>query len=405
MANNRIELDNVFIEALPVLNKLNSAGFEAYFVGGSVRDALLNHEVNDVDIATSAFPNEVKKLFKKTIDVGIEHGTVLVLSGEHSYEITTFRTESTYQDFRRPDSVTFVRSLKEDLKRRDFTINALAMDGDGVIHDYFNGKEDLNSRLIKAVGIPDERFNEDALRMLRATRFAAQLDFEIDRHTTEAIKKHAALLSHIAIERIQIEFIKMLLGKSKNKGLLYFIKTNLYAYCPGLDKQGLEGLISIEKPFENEIQIWVSYLMCSTLMPTEVRGFLRSWKLSNKNIQDIETVYMTAHERLLNQISKETIYKVGKRLSLETENVLALLKYDSNRRLVEKFYNDLPIYSKKDLAISGKDLLKLTDQKAGIWLGDLLDRVEQAVLDQEIENDYSQILKWITANQLIPKQK
>ncbi|SFJ90510.1 tRNA nucleotidyltransferase (CCA-adding enzyme) [Marinilactibacillus piezotolerans] len=405
MVNNRIELNKVFIDALPVLDKLNTAGFEAYFVGGSVRDALLGKEVNDVDIATSAFPLEVKHLFKKTIDVGIEHGTVMILSGNNSYEITTFRTESTYQDFRRPDSVTFVRSLKEDLKRRDFTINALAMDREGIIHDYFKGKEDLKSRLIKAVGIPDERFNEDALRMLRATRFASQLDFEIEENTVNAIKKHARLLEHIAMERIQIEFVKMLLGRSKNKGLIYFIETDLYVYCPGLDRQGLEGLINIEEDFENELQIWVSYLLLSSLKFNQHRGFLRSWKLSNKMIQDIEIVYNTIQERLHKQINVKTVYKVGINLSLETEKVLDLLGYPSNLGLVESTYNSLPIYSKKELAVSGSDLLKLTDHNAGKWLGDLLEQIEQAVLDKEIENDYSQILEWITDKQLIPEQK
>lgn len=405
MVNNRIELNKVFIDALPVLDKLNNAGFEAYFVGGSVRDALLGKEVNDVDIATSAFPLEVKHLFKKTIDVGIEHGTVMILSGNNSYEITTFRTESTYQDFRRPDSVTFVRSLKEDLKRRDFTINALAMDREGIIHDYFKGKEDLKSRLIKAVGIPDERFNEDALRMLRATRFASQLDFEIEDNTVNAIKKHARLLEHIAMERIQIEFVKMLLGSSKNKGLIYFIETDLYVYCPGLDRQGLEGLINIEEDFENELQIWVSYLLLSSLKFNQHRGFLRSWKLSNKMIQDIGIVYNTIQERLYKQINVKTVYKVGINLSLETEKVLDLLGYPSNLGLVESTYNSLPIYSKKELAVSGRDLLKLTDHNAGKWLGDLLEQIEQAVLDKEIENDYSKILEWITDKQLIPEQK
>ena len=153
-----ILFDHQFKQALPIIDKIEEAGFEAYFVGGSVRDTLLNKPINDVDIATSAKPNEIKEIFPKTIDVGIEHGTVMVLWKDASYEITTFRTESTYQDFRRPDTVEFVRSLKEDLKRRDFTINALAMDRDGKIIDYFNGQKDLENNLIKAVGIPEERF-------------------------------------------------------------------------------------------------------------------------------------------------------------------------------------------------------------------------------------------------------
>ena len=144
-------IHQTFVQALPLIEQIEAAGFEAYFVGGSVRDALLGKEINDVDIATSAFPAEIKQIFPKTIDVGIEHGTVMVLWDGEAYEITTFRTESTYQDFRRPDKVEFVRSLEEDLKRRDFTVNALAMDKNGQIMDYFNGQEDLKQGDRKSV--------------------------------------------------------------------------------------------------------------------------------------------------------------------------------------------------------------------------------------------------------------
>ena len=214
-----------FMKAQPVIEALEQGGFEAYFVGGSVRDILLNQVIHDVDIATSAYPEEVKGLFQRTIDVGIDHGTVLVLYEEDQYEITTFRTESTYQDYRRPDSVTFVRSLAEDLKRRDFTINALAMNQQGEVIDLFDGMTDLANRLIRAVGLADERFNEDALRMMRGLRFASQLDFEIEKSTLAAITKHHALLGKISVERIQVEFVKMMLGKKRNRGLQAFIDT------------------------------------------------------------------------------------------------------------------------------------------------------------------------------------
>ena len=164
-------------KALPILKKIEAAGFEAYFVGGSVRDVLLGQPIHDVDIATSAFPAEIKEIFPRTIDVGIEHGTVLVLDGDEQYEITTFRTESAYQDFRRPDQVEFVRSLEEDLKRRDFTINAFALKEDGEIVDLFDGLVDLENNVLRAVGNPHERFHEDALRMMRGLRFVSQLGF------------------------------------------------------------------------------------------------------------------------------------------------------------------------------------------------------------------------------------
>src|SRR5699024_11149974 len=154
-------------------------------------DCILNLPIHDVDIATSAFPAEIKGVFHKTLAVGIEHGTGLVLHKEESYEITTFRTESTYQDYRRPDHVDFVRSLEEDLKRRDFTINALALDPTGRVIDLFNGLEDLEQRRLKAVGVAEERFHEDALRMMRGLRFVAQLGFDLEEKTQVAIMNNA----------------------------------------------------------------------------------------------------------------------------------------------------------------------------------------------------------------------
>ena len=157
------KMPSEFQEALPVLEKIKEAGFEAYFVGGSVRDALLNRPIHDVDIASSAYPEEIKKIFPRTVDVGIEHGTVLVLEGQGEYEITTFRTEDVYVDYRRPSQVSFVRSLEEDLKRRDFTINALALDQNGEIVDLFNGLADMKNRTLRAVGVAAERFNDCSL--------------------------------------------------------------------------------------------------------------------------------------------------------------------------------------------------------------------------------------------------
>ena len=161
---------NEFQRALPILQQIEAHGYEAYFVGGSVRDTLLGKAIADVDIATSAFPAEIKEIFPKTIDTGIKHGTVTVMQQGIGYEVTTFRTESGYQDFRRPDHVTFVRSLKKDLQRRDFTINALAVRADGLVIDEFDGLTDLANQTIRAVWNADERFHEDALRMMRAVR-------------------------------------------------------------------------------------------------------------------------------------------------------------------------------------------------------------------------------------------
>lgn len=195
-----------FEDARAVLQKIEDAGFDAFFVGGSVRDTLLNKPIHDVDIASSAYPAEIKHIFKKTVDTGIEHGTVMVIHDGEGYEVTTFRTESGYQDFRRPDQVTFVRSLKEDLMRRDFTINAFALKEDRTVIDIFDGLSDLEHKIIRAVGDPHERFHEDALRMMRAVRFASQLDFKIEAKTLKAIEENNMLLGKISVERILVEF-------------------------------------------------------------------------------------------------------------------------------------------------------------------------------------------------------
>ncbi|XJS11588.1 CCA tRNA nucleotidyltransferase [Aerococcaceae bacterium WGS1372] len=181
--------DELFKKALPVLKQIESHGYEAYFVGGCVRDTLLNKTINDIDIASSARPEEIEKIFKTTFDVGKEHGTIVVLVNNEPYEVTTFRTEGDYKDYRRPDEVNFVRNLEEDTLRRDFTINAMAINGDGELFDYHGGVNDLNNKIIRCVGIAMERFEEDALRMMRAIRFASQLGFFIEEKSFEAILK------------------------------------------------------------------------------------------------------------------------------------------------------------------------------------------------------------------------
>ena len=192
-----------------ILDELNRRGHEAYAVGGCVRDALLGREPEDWDVTTSAEPQEIKAIFPVTIDTGIQHGTVTVRIDGGNYEVTTFRTDGNYADHRRPEEVYFTKSLEEDLLRRDFTINAMAWSGDHLV-DLYGGQQDLADGIIRCVGDPFERFTEDALRILRAFRFAAQLDFVIEPKTREAIKAHREDLRYISAERIQTEMTKIL---------------------------------------------------------------------------------------------------------------------------------------------------------------------------------------------------
>lgn len=404
-------MEGEFKCALPVLEKLKKSGFEAYFVGGSVRDALLGLQVSDVDIATNAYPKEVKRIFKKTVDVGIEHGTVMVLFQDESYEVTTFRTESTYQDYRRPDSVTFVRSLKEDLKRRDFTINAFAVDETGEIRDFFNGEKDLENGLIRAVGVAEERFNEDALRMMRGVRFSAQLDFDIEEGTLSAISYNASLLEKIAVERIQVEFIKLMLGKARSKGLKIMIETGLFLYCPELKnmKNALSRLAT-DKRIENERQSWALLIyyaqLESSITPFNPKKILKKWKTSNKMIQEVMQLIEGIQKRLDSKtIDPWLVYRLGKDLALDVESLLNHINGDGKHPLVREVYDQLPIHSKKELDISGHDLMQQSNERPGKWLGDAMDSILENVVVGKLRNNKREILKWTEQHNLIPSAK
>lgn len=193
-----------------IIQTLMAHGYEAYIVGGCVRDSVLGRTPQDWDITTSATPEQTKALFRRTIDTGIEHGTVTIMMDHVGYEVTTYRVDGKYEDHRRPKEVTFTASLLEDLKRRDFTINAMAYNEQEGLVDIFGGAEDLGRGIIRCVGVPQERFDEDALRILRAVRFAAQLDFEIEAKTRQAIREKAEFLRDISAERIQVELTKLI---------------------------------------------------------------------------------------------------------------------------------------------------------------------------------------------------
>lgn len=201
-----------------IIHTLQQHGYEAYAVGGCVRDSILGRIPDDWDITTSATPEETKSLFPRTFDTGIEHGTITVLIEREAFEVTTYRVDGKYEDSRHPSEVTFTRSLSEDLLRRDFTINAMAYNDKEGLVDIFGGLSDLECKIIRCVGNARERFGEDALRILRAVRFAAQLGFEIEKETQEGIRELAPTLANISAERIQVELVKMLV--SPNPGLL-----------------------------------------------------------------------------------------------------------------------------------------------------------------------------------------
>lgn len=222
---------NIYIpnEVKFIIDTFYNNGFEAFMVGGCVRDSLLNNSPKDYDITTSAKPEDTLSIFEKTIPTGINHGTVTVLINNNSYEVTTYRTDGNYLDNRRPSCVNFVTDIKEDLSRRDFTINALAYNKSVGLIDYFNGINDISKKLIRCVGDSDKRFKEDALRMLRAIRFSCQLNFKIHQSTLNAIIKNTKLINNISKERIRDELCKILTCDNASKGIDILQKSGLLA--------------------------------------------------------------------------------------------------------------------------------------------------------------------------------
>lgn len=272
-----------------IINKLNEHGYEAYVVGGCVRDMLLGREPGDWDITTSALPEQVKQVFRRTVDTGIQHGTVTVMMGDEGYEVTTYRIDGEYADGRHPDSVTFTPSLTEDLKRRDFTVNAMAYNGNTGLVDEFGGMEDLDRGIIRCVGEPMDRFSEDALRILRAIRFSAQLGFAIEGRTYEAIRAIAPNMVHVSKERIQAELTKLLL--SPHPGHISMVyETGISPYVSEtFHKVPLLGMPSVpaQVPPVRHMR-WAAFLR--KCMPDEAVKILKDLKLDNDTINRVRTL-------------------------------------------------------------------------------------------------------------------
>ena len=385
-----IQKEPLFLEALPVMQQLVDAGYEAYFVGGSVRDMLLHKPISDVDIATSATPQEVKEIFPHTVDVGIEHGTVMVIHHKEGYEVTTFRTEEGYEDFRHPDKVTFVRSLEEDLKRRDFTINALAIGIDDQLMDFFDGIGDLERQCIRCVGDAKERFNEDALRMFRAVRFVGQLGFQIEENTKNAISLLKMNLSKVAVERMKVEFEKMIQSSYRKDALKLFVETGLYQACPLFDGKGEILLKLAEFPIKemSVLQAWILFVDELKLSDKEVTHLLKSWKSSNEQIRDILVGYRTYRARKEEGWNFFLAYDCPYEVACEVEQLLIVQDKSSSMEGLEATYHSLPIRSMNDIHLNGHDIIRILKlDKKGPIIGQVLKTVEKMILEKSISND------------------
>ncbi|MEH7117895.1 CCA tRNA nucleotidyltransferase [Neobacillus vireti] len=393
-------MNEPFLSAIPIINQLEDSGFQAYFVGGSVRDYLLNRPISDVDIATSATPYEVKEIFPRTVDIGIEHGTVLVLFQNKSYEVTTFRTEAEYQDYRRPKEVAFIRNLDDDLKRRDFTMNAIAMDRNGKLIDPFDGQSAIRKKVIQTVGSAQERFQEDALRIMRAVRFVSQLSFTVDDETLQAVIKLVPLLKNIAVERIRSEFEKLLVGENGNNAIRLLLDTYLFEYLPGLKehKSELEKLASYPFSGLSKIEMWSLLLFTLELMDKSIEQFLREWKLPVKEIREIQQVLIFLGKRQEREWSIYDLYSAGRAVLISTEKLNSVLngltETDSLSYWLLK-YDQLPIKQRNEINVTGTDIMEWFDSEGGPWLRDTLSKIESAILTGAIPNDKEMIKEWL----------
>jgi tRNA nucleotidyltransferase (CCA-adding enzyme) len=375
-----------------VIRLLEEAGYEAVFVGGSVRDHLLGKEASDIDIATSAMPEEVKQVFAHTIDVGITHGTVMVMMDDEPIEVTTYRTEGTYSDHRRPDDVEFVRTLIDDLQRRDFTMNAIALTLTGELIDPFGGSRDLQNRKIRAVGNAADRFNEDALRMIRAIRFSSVLDFDIEEATLLAIQENAPSIKHISVERIKVEMDKLWKGVNPTKALVTIVDTHLSKHLP-LFPIDVHYVIACT-PFETAKQGWAALMLAGDYSAMELA---RAYKLSNREKAFLSDVAAAFKRRQYNRFTIDDYYHFPLEVLISTEKVWQAFHPTEQKIPVEEMLRkqeNLPIRSKEDLQVDGKDLMAWTSQRGGRWVGEWMDKIEYTVLHRHCPNDAEKIKEW-----------
>lgn len=390
----------IFTRAIPLFERIEKSGFEAYFVGGCVRDYILGKEIADIDIATSATPQEVQKIFPKTIDVGIEHGTVVVIWEQETYELTTFRTDGEYSDFRRPSDVTFIRNLKEDLKRRDFTMNSIAMDKEGHLVDPFHGQKAIERRVIETVGSASERFHEDALRMMRAVRFVSQLSFSIEPVTFLALKENAHLLEKIATERKTAEFEKLLQGENRKHAIQLLLDSGLFQYLPGLrfQEKALAQLLEFEIEQLSIIEMWSFLIFLMEIQTDEAERFLRRWKLPVKKIKQVKSIAGWLQYRIHSPWNTESLYEAGLLFVVPVEKLFNICNHQPLLQSisdVRERHENLIIKERQELDVSGHDLIKWSGQNGGPWVKDRLARIEKAVLNGEVANKRESIREWL----------
>ena len=385
-----------------IIGSLEEHGFEGFAVGGCVRDSLLKKTPKDWDITTDALPVDMKKIFKKTFDTGIAHGTVTVLMDGVGYELTTYRIDGNYSDGRHPDSVSFSKSLSEDLCRRDFTINAMAYSNKKGIVDLFDGRKDLQNGIIRAVGDAKKRFDEDALRMLRAVRFAAQLGFKIDDDTFEAIKEKAKLLSKVSKERIFVELNKSLNGDfAQNIKMVY--TSGLYRYI-GKEFAKLDKSIYDFYPrkFHNKKHMYWAAFLENIENVEAVKKILFELKSDNATrnntyllVKELKNPLPSSDEDIrwsLHRIGADLFCDYIEILKSDKKNVYILDKIDTIENRYSLILKENHAYEISMLDITGKDLMDIGISK-GPKIGEVLEFLLKKVIENPLNNEKSSLLR------------
>ncbi|MBY6035718.1 CCA tRNA nucleotidyltransferase [Fictibacillus nanhaiensis] len=388
-------MNELFQEASYVIEQIEKEGYKAYYVGGCVRDYCLKKPIKDIDIASNAKPEDIQRIFPKTIPVGIEHGTVIVRHNHVSYEVTTFRKEDQYKDYRRPSQVWFVDELEEDLSRRDFTFNAMAMDKSYKLIDPFHGRMDLKKQEIRTVGDPDHRFSEDPLRLMRACRFMSVYNMDIEERTRAAIGNHAPLLKKISTERITAEFRKLLEGEQAGKALEFMQSSHVAHYLPHPIKEQKNGnMLTFDWcSLKHEEQRWAAVIILSKV--NDRRDFLKKWKIPNplsKAVLDVvEATYTDSW-------SKMKLYETSLKTALLGLQIRCLLNgapYHEKAERLKQTASEIPISSRSDIPLRGEDILSIKKEVPGEWVGQLFQEMEKEIVEGELPLSESELIEWV----------